>query len=71
MRKVGAIYEAAKIILTLKSTLIGWLDECFKRVDVELDHLFVKYAEQDNFFASHLFPLGILASNKVKLFGIF
>ncbi|MGU5694874.1 hypothetical protein [Aeromonas veronii] len=71
MSKVGAIYEAAKIILTLKSTMIGWLDEGINKVDVELDHLFVKYAEQDNFFASYLFPPGILISNKAKLFGIF
>ncbi len=71
MRKVGAIYEVAKIILTLKSTMIGWLDEGFKQVDVELDHLFVKYAEQDNFFASYLFRPEISISNKTKLFGIF
>ncbi|MNF10567.1 hypothetical protein D3C80_2115470 [compost metagenome] len=69
MRKVGAFYEAAKIILTLKSTLIGWLDEGFGRVDVELDRLFVKYAEQDNFFARCLVPSAKVI--KSKLFGIF
>lgn len=69
MRKVGAFYEAAKIILTLKSTLIGWLDEGFGRVDIELDRLFVKYAEQDNFFARCLVPSATVI--KSKLFGIF
>lgn len=69
MRKVGALYEAAKIILTLKSTLIAWLDEGFDRVNGELDRLFVKYAEQDNFFARCLAPSGMVI--KSKLFGIF
>ncbi|EKT4475541.1 GTPase domain-containing protein [Pseudomonas putida] len=69
MRKVGAFYEAAKIVLTLKTTLIGWLDEGFERVDAELDRLFVKYAEQDNFFARCLTPSVMVV--KSKLFGIF
>ena len=69
VRKVGALFEAAKIILTLKSTLIGWLDEGFDRVNIELTRLFDKYAEQDNFFASCLVPSSLLV--KSKLFGIF
>lgn len=69
IRKVGAFYEAAKIILTLKSTLIGWLDEGFGRVDSELDRLFVKYAGQDNFFARCLVPSVTVI--KPKFFGIF
>lgn len=69
MRKVGAFYEAAKIVLTLKTTLIGWLDEGFERVDAELDRLFVKYAEQDNFFARCLTPSVMVV--KSKLFVIF
>ncbi|MFJ3467169.1 GTPase [Pseudomonas sp. NPDC090201] len=69
LSKVGALYEMAKIILTLKSTLIGWFDEGFGRVNAELDRLFVKYAEQDQFFARCLPLSGVVI--KPKLFGIF
>lgn len=68
MRKVSALYEAAKIILTMKSSMIEWLDEGFGRVQKELDRLFIKYAEQDNFFASHLTGRVLI---RPKLFGIF
>lgn len=68
LRKVGALYEAAKIILTLKSTMIEWLDEGFGRVHAALDQLFIKYAEDDNFFASHLKGCVLI---RPKLFGIF
>jgi GTP-binding protein EngB required for normal cell division len=68
LRKVGALYEAAKIILTLKSTMIEWLDEGFGRVHTALDQLFIKYAEDDNFFASHLTGRVFI---RPKLFGIF
>jgi GTP-binding protein EngB required for normal cell division len=68
LRKVGALYEAAKIILTLKSTMIEWLDEGFGRVHTALDQLFIKYAEDDNFFASHLKGRVLI---RPKLFGIF
>jgi GTP-binding protein EngB required for normal cell division len=68
LRKVGALYEAAKIILTLKSTMIEWLDEGFGRVHTALDQLFIKYAEDDNFFASHQTGRVFI---RPKLFGIF
>lgn len=69
LRKAGALLEMLKTVLTLKSTLIDWLDEGFKRVNGELDRLFAKYAAQDNFFASH--PLRPGAAIKSKLLGIF
>ena len=69
LRKVGALYDAAKIILTMKSTMIEWFDDGFGRVDKELDRLFIKYADQDNFFASYLTKGRIIA--RPKLFGIF
>lgn len=69
LRKVGALFEVAKIVLTMKSTMIEWIEEGFGRVDKELDRLFIKYADQDNFFAGHLARPGIIVRSKV--FGIF
>lgn len=69
MSQVGALFDMVKIILTLKSTLIDWLEKGFERVFGELDRLFTKYVGSDDFFALH--PMKLEESVRVKWLGIF
>lgn len=68
-QKAGAAFQMAKIVLTLKSSMIGWVDEGLERAQTELNVLFRKYAGDDDFFPPHLLSPPITV--KSRLFGIF
>lgn len=69
IRKIEAALKAAKMMLTLKKTLIDIINEGFDRVDDELNHLFYKYNKQDKFFRYK--PDNIITISKPTLFGFF
>ncbi len=69
LEKAGAAFQVVKVALTLKSSLIEWVDEGFDRAQATLDGLFKKYAAEDDFFPPHLLLPPVTV--KAKLFGIF